>query len=116
MTLAKNTLKEARKQEARESRAQWMTSFGWRHRGRMDSIEANRHPFYPDPSKIEELLIVSIKLWICGKDGRNASWQWKVQHCTPKLLQFSTFLQAWVIPKFILSGAASRNLLWSSPC
>ena len=60
MTLAKNTLKEARKQEARLSRARWMTSFGWRHHGRMDSIEANRHPLYPDRSKIEELMIVSI--------------------------------------------------------
>jgi len=63
MTLARSAVKEARRQERRESRSRWMTSFGWQNRGRMYSIDNNRHPLYPDPTKIEELQIVSIRLW-----------------------------------------------------
>ena len=70
MTLPRSSLKEIRKQEARKSRKQWMTSFGWRNRGRMDSLEVNRHPLCPDASKVAELMIVSIWLLFLGEDSR----------------------------------------------
>ena len=70
MTLSKKTVKEARKEEARESRKQWMTSFGWRNRGCMDSFALNRHPLCPDQRKIDELMIVSVELWFLGVAGR----------------------------------------------
>jgi len=72
MTLPKNTVKEALKEERRKSRQQWITSFGWRscnHRTRLESL---RHPLHPDLSRIEELMIVCIRLmdsWENGKDG-----------------------------------------------
>jgi len=49
---------------------QWMTSFGWRNRGRMDSLEVNRHPLCPDASKVAELMIVSIWLRFLRDDSR----------------------------------------------
>jgi len=66
MTMPKNTVKEACKEERRKSRRQWMTSFGWRSRGHKDSLESNRHYLQPDASRIRELMIVCIYLWIRG--------------------------------------------------
>jgi len=59
MTVPRNSVQQALKEEARISRDRWITSAGWQNRGRITWELWNRQNKRLDETRIEELATVS---------------------------------------------------------